>query len=65
MDKLIHCKDCRYYHVDWDVCKPTHYHTDYWCEWVEPREEDFCSLAEEKTDYGIASEVEDRNDTGS
>ena len=44
---IIRCKDCRFYHKKWDGTETNHYE-DYWCEWVEPDEDDFCSLAESK-----------------
>ena len=46
---LIRCKDCKYYHKEWDGTEK-HHHEDYWCEWVEPDENDFCSLAERRSD---------------
>lgn len=44
---IVCCKDCKYYHKAWDGTE-THHYTDYWCEWVEPEEDDYCSLAERK-----------------
>ena len=45
--KTGRCADCKYYHVKWDGTE-THYFEDYWCEWVEPNEDDYCSLFEQK-----------------
>lgn len=42
---VVRCKDCKYYHKEWNGSE-THYYEDYWCEWVEPDENDFCSLGE-------------------
>lgn len=47
---VVKCKDCKYHHVSWDDCKPTHYYEDYWCEWVDTSEDDYCSLGELKDD---------------
>lgn len=44
---VIKCKDCKYYHKKWNGTE-TNFYEDYWCEWVEPDEEDYCSLAEAK-----------------
>lgn len=46
---VIRCKDCKYYHKAWDGTEK-HYYEDYWCEWVEPDGNDFCSLAERRSD---------------
>ena len=43
--EVVRCKDCKYYHKEWNGSE-THYYEDYWCEWVEPDENDFCSLGE-------------------
>lgn len=41
---IVHCKDCKYYHVAWDGTQE--YDSDqYWCEYVDPDPWDFCSLA--------------------
>lgn len=47
MAGIIRCKDCKWYHKEWDGTEK-HFFEDYWCEWVEPDEDDFCSLAEPK-----------------
>lgn len=48
-ERVVRCKDCKYYHKEWDGTEK-HHHEDYWCEWVEPDENDFCSLAERRSD---------------
>lgn len=47
MAGIIRCKDCKWYHKAWDGTEK-HFFESYWCEWVEPDEDDFCSLAEPK-----------------
>lgn len=46
--EVVRCKDCKYYHQRWDDMKPTLNPESYWCEWVEPDEDSFCSLGERK-----------------
>lgn len=43
--EVVRCKDCKYYHKEWNGSQ-THYYKDYWCEWVEPDENNFCSYGE-------------------
>ena len=50
MMDVVRCKDCKYYHIAWDKAKPTHYYGDYWCEWVDTNEDDYCSLGEPRDD---------------
>ena len=49
--EVVRCIDCKYYHTSWDG-KETHYCEDYWCEWVDPSLDDFCSLGERRSDNG-------------
>ena len=46
--EVVRCKDCKYYHQRWADVKPTLDPESYWCEWVEPDEDSFCSLGERK-----------------
>lgn len=46
--EVVRCKDCKYYHVAWDDCNPTNDYSEYWCEYVSPNENDYCSLGERK-----------------
>ena len=47
--EVVRCADCKYYHTEWDGTQE-HYEDDYWCQWVEPNEEDYCSLGKRRWD---------------
>lgn len=45
--EVVRCADCKYYHTEWDGTQE-HYEDDYWCQWVEPNEDDYCSLGQRR-----------------
>lgn len=47
--EVVRCADCKYYHTEWDGTQE-HYEDDYWCQWVEPNEDDYCSLGQRRED---------------